>query len=104
MYKHHETTIKKLHQELKKDKNVLALIIGGSLAKGYATKDSDVDCYIVLDEKTFKKKLKAQQLQYFNSEICQYKGGYVDGKIISQKWFYLGKLFVFFLPALKVYV
>ncbi len=83
---HHRQTIDRLAEAYKDDPNYPALIIGGSVAKGWARPDSDVDFLIVTTEAEFdrrRKSIKPGDLFINRTDLCDYEGGYVDGKIIS---------------------
>ncbi len=80
---HHRQTIDRLAAEYQNDPNFPALIIGGSVAKGWARPDSDVDFLIVTTEAEFERRLAAGDLFINRKDLCDYEGGYVDGKIIS---------------------
>ncbi len=80
MYKHHITAIETITNKLKVRDEILGVIIGGSIAHGYANENSDVDIMIVLSEEDYKKALKENTVFYFERESCNYDDGYVDGK------------------------
>ncbi|GAI18973.1 unnamed protein product, partial [marine sediment metagenome] len=83
MKEQHKKTINKLKAIFEHDSKYLALIISGSIADNTAKDTSDIDIYLVVTEKEFQKRLKNKDIFYGNGEICDYKGGYVDGKIVS---------------------
>lgn len=83
MFKHHQETINNVTEKLKRDKNVLALIIAGSIAHGFATEDSDVDIMLVVSLEEYERRYNDNELLYWEQESCTYEGGYVDGKYIS---------------------
>jgi len=86
MYPHHREAIDILANTLKQDPDIRALIIGGSLAKGWGSENSDIDCYLVVTAERFAAQRQARQLSYFNNTICSYPGGYIDGKYIDEAW------------------
>ncbi|KRE69773.1 nucleotidyltransferase domain-containing protein [Paenibacillus sp. Soil750] len=79
---HHKDSIDYLVSMLSLDPSILAIIIVGSVAKGIAREDSDIDCYLVVSDELFEEKKRQDQLFYFAKEGCDYTGGYFDGKII----------------------
>jgi hypothetical protein len=83
MYKHHQAGIDSITEKLKAREEVLGVIIGGSIAHGYANEESDIDILIVLSEEDYKQALSKQEIGYFETDSCSYAGGYVDGKYIS---------------------
>ena len=83
MYQHHLETIEKVKQHFLQDKDVLALIIGGSLVKGWGMENSDVDIMIVVTDEDFARRQAENQILYFTRDFCDYPDGYVDGKFIN---------------------
>ena len=80
---HHQRAIDRLIEAYRDDQAFQALIIGGSIAKGCARPDSDVDFLIVAADDEFDKRLAAGDLFINRRDLCDYEGGYVDGKIIN---------------------
>ncbi len=80
---HHRRTIEKLADAYRGDPKFPALIIGGSVAKGWARPDSDVDFLIVTTEAEFDRRRAIGDLFINRKDLSDYEGGYVDGKIIS---------------------
>ncbi|MFC1735853.1 nucleotidyltransferase domain-containing protein [Candidatus Hydrogenedentota bacterium] len=86
IYEHHKRAIEKIKSELQEDPEIIALVIGGSIAKGIERPDSDIDCYIVVTDERADQALKDSGVCYFNREVCDYEKGYVEGKIVSKDW------------------
>ncbi len=63
--------------------DVLALLLGGSLAHGFATERSDVDVMIVVSDADWARRTAEGQTTFFTTDLCAYEGGYVDGKYVS---------------------
>ncbi len=80
---HHQRAIDRLADEYRDDGRFLGLIIGGSVAKGYARDDSDVDFMIVATDEEFEKRFAARDLFINRRDLCDYENGFVDGKIID---------------------
>lgn len=80
---HHQRAINRLVDTYQDDSRFRAIIIGGSVAKGLARDDSDVDFMIVATDEEFQKRLATRDLFINRRDLCDYDGGYVDGKIIS---------------------
>ena len=80
---HHQRAIDRLADANRDSPDFLGLIIGGSVAKGYARDDSDVDFLIVATDEAFEERLAARDLFINRRDLCDYGGGYVDGKIIN---------------------
>src|SRR5215472_17302430 len=83
---HHQRTIDRLTALFQQDERFPALIIGGSVAKGIATDTSDVDFLLVATDEEFARRQQTQDLGYFDTSLCDYPGGYVDGKIINRQF------------------
>ena len=78
----HAASIRNLVAEFERDPSVLALLLGGSLAHGFAKPDSDIDVAIVLDPAEFQKRKQDGNLHYNNRALCTYNG-YIDGKYMD---------------------
>ncbi len=83
MHSHHEESIHNVVRYFQDDPEVEALILGGSLAHGYASPVSDVDIMILVTDQHYAERLSAGNLQFFNRELCTYPEGYVDGKYLG---------------------
>lgn len=83
MKEHHQKSIKNFVNWIKNDSVFLAIIIAGSVAKGVAREDSDIDCYLLVTDEEFLRRKKLNELFYYNDTVCDYQGGYIDGKIIN---------------------
>lgn len=84
---HHQKTIDKLVAAYRDQSFVEAIIIGGSVAKGCARGDSDVDFMMLVQDEEYIKREAVNDLFINRTDLCDYPKGYVDGKIIS--WDYL---------------
>lgn len=82
MEKHHADTVRNLVNALQKDDSVRALLLGGSIAHGFARSDSDVDVSIVVDAADYQARRREHRLHYFNRELCAYDS-YIDGKYVD---------------------
>lgn len=80
---HHQRAIDRLADAYRDDPRFRGLIIGGSVAKGYAREDSDVDFLIIATDEAFERHRAARDLFINRSDLCDYGGGFVDGKIIK---------------------
>jgi hypothetical protein len=83
MREHHQRTVNRLIGHFQDDPAFLALIIGGSIARGWEKDDSDVDIILVASDEEYSRRLSDRSLNYFSMDFCDYPGGYVDGKIID---------------------
>lgn len=83
---HHRDAIDKLVKAYQDDDGFLAIIIGGSVAKGCARDDSDIDFMIIATEEVYKKRKLKGDLFINRTDLCNYPGGFVDGKIINMEY------------------
>jgi len=83
MKPHHKKAIEKLTESLKKDDRYLAVIITGSVAKGEERDDSDIDFILVVSDEEYEKRKRKNRIIFYDTQYCDYPGGYVDGKIIN---------------------
>lgn len=83
MFENHQRAIQKLTALFQDDPAFLALLIGGSVAKGLAKPDSDIDFMLVATDEEFARRANVNNLQYVSHDLTDYPGGYVDGKIIN---------------------
>lgn len=82
MEPHHAQSILNLTAEFEKDPAILALILGGSIAHGFARPDSDIDVTIVLDAADYAQRQREHRMHYNNRTLCTYDG-YIDGKYVD---------------------
>jgi predicted nucleotidyltransferase len=82
MEKHHADSIDNLVREFQADPKVQALILGGSLAHGFARPDSDIDVSIIVSADDMTVLRQAGRLHYNNRALCTYPG-YIDGKYMD---------------------
>ena len=80
---HHQRAIDRLADAYRDDPRFRGVIIGGSVAKGYARDDSDVDFLIIATDVAFAQHRAARDLFINRTDLCDYDGGFVDGKIIN---------------------
>jgi hypothetical protein len=79
----HERAVEKLVDHFALDETCLGIIVGGSVARGLAKDDSDIDVMLVVADDLYQQKLQENALIYFTTDFCDYPGGYIDGKIIA---------------------
>jgi predicted nucleotidyltransferase len=85
MEPHHVASIQNLVEAFEKDSSVLALILGGSIAHGFARPDSDIDVSIVVDSTEYQRRQHESRLHYNNRALCTYDG-YIDGKYVDTEF------------------
>jgi len=79
----HQKAIEKFTQYIKKDPSFVALIIGGSIAKGLEREDSDIDGIIIATDEEYKKRQRRNRFLFYEPSFCDYSGGYAEGKIVN---------------------
>ncbi len=83
MEKHHQEAIDKFVAIYKHDPAILAILLGGSLAHGFASPDADIDVCLLVDSEEFQKRKAANKLAFSLWDICAYEHGYVDCKVVD---------------------
>src|SRR5512139_649389 len=80
---HHAQSIQNVKEYFQRDPEVLALLLGGSIAHGFELPVSDVDIMILVSDADHRKRLAENRVHFFSLDLCTYEGGYVDGKYIN---------------------
>lgn len=80
MYQHHAESIEKLITYFQEKEGVIALILGGSVAKGNERPDSDLDATVIVTEEQYKKQKEQNCLAETILGYCTYEAGYFDVK------------------------
>ena len=83
MLPHHRESIERTAARLREEPGVLAVVLGGSIAHGFAAEDSDIDVLIVVSDDEYAERLRDGRLQFFDTDLCTYANGYVDGKYLA---------------------
>jgi hypothetical protein len=81
---HHRQAIDRLVAHYRDDPVFPALIVGGSIVKGWARDDSDVDFMLVASDEEFARRQADRATVYYSPDFTDYDGGYVDGKIVDR--------------------
>jgi predicted nucleotidyltransferase len=84
MYPHHEAALQRTIEHFQPQPDVRALLLGGSIAHGFAAATSDVDIMIVVADEDYVQRQAGRTTVFFSAELANYPDGYVDGKYISQ--------------------
>lgn len=77
MFQRHEEGIRDFTEQMKKNTEVQAIIIGGSIAHGFEKETSDIDVMVVVSNEEYKRRLDNSTIQFLDKEK------HVDGKYIS---------------------
>jgi len=83
MHPHHQRAIEQVTERFRDDAEVQALLLGGSIAHGFESPESDVDLLIVVSDRDYAARLRDGALQFATGEGCDWKGGYVEGKYVG---------------------
>lgn len=81
---HHEAAIASLIPDLQADPEALAMILGGSLVRGWGRADSNIDGHLMISDESMVNRLERDDLVYpRKEEHCDYEGGYFDLKCVT---------------------
>jgi predicted nucleotidyltransferase len=80
---HHERAIERYVAQVSPDREVLAVIVSGSVARGAERADSDVDLYLVVGERRWDEAYASRRLMYTSTEGIDYEDGYFDIKLAT---------------------
>ena len=83
MYQHHEESLKILEDMFRGREEVIALVFGGSVAKGMERPDSDLDAMVIVTQEYFDQCMKENRTAECLSG-CTYEGGYFDIKYMTK--------------------
>jgi len=83
MRAHHRRVVDRLVERFADDPNFLAMLVGGSIARGWERDDSDVDILLIASDSEYARRRPARDFLYFTRDLCDYPDGYVDGKIVD---------------------
>ncbi|MCB9078524.1 MAG: hypothetical protein H6631_13070 [Anaerolineaceae bacterium] len=81
MEQHHQESIDKFLARYTKDPTILAILLGGSIAHGFASADADIDVCLIVDAAEFQRRKAANTLAFSLWDICTYDHGYIDCKV-----------------------
>jgi hypothetical protein len=83
MFAHQAETLNRVNEYFSRDPEVIALLLGGSIAHGFHSAESDVDVMIVVSDEDHRQRVGTPRACFFSRELCTY-ASYVDGKYISE--------------------
>ena len=86
MHPHHAQSIQNVTEYFQHDPEVLAVLLGGSIAHGFESPTSDVDIMIFVSDENYQQRFQKGEIHFYNKELCTYEGGYVDGKYLSPEF------------------
>jgi len=86
MYQHHIDSIEKMKAYYEGQEGVIALVLGGSVAKGNERPDSDLDGMIIVTDEEYERRVAAGQTAGCVFGECTYEGGYFDVKYMTKDY------------------
>jgi hypothetical protein len=86
VYPHHQHAIDRLIDQYREDPRFLAMLVGGSIAKGRAREDSDVDVNFIVSDEEFKLRQETTDLWFFDPDLGERPELYAEGMIISRQF------------------
>jgi hypothetical protein len=84
----HQRVIDRLIDLFKDDPRFPAMIVGGSVAKGRALPNSDVDFLLIASDEEYAQRAASNDFWYVNTEVCDYPDGYAEGKVVDLQFLY----------------
>jgi len=84
MHKHHEESINNLIEYFKANREVIAIVLGGSLARGTERADSDVDALVIVTDGYYKKLCAENRQAEVIHGHCTYENGIFDIKYLTK--------------------
>lgn len=85
MYKHHQQSISNLIEDYKKNKQLIGVVLIGSIARKSERKDSDIDIVLVITESWYQKLKSENKICEVRTDLCTYENGYHDIKYFTLK-------------------
>jgi len=87
MRDHHARALEQAKARLlEQDPELLAIILGGSIAKGFDREESDVDLIVVLPDERYLERLNGNCVSFLWYDIPGYEGGLVEGRYVSRSF------------------
>jgi len=84
MYKHHEESLEIMKKYFREKEGVIALVFGGSVAKGNERIDSDLDGMVIVDDETYARLVEEHHTAECVTGLCTYPEGYFDVKYMTK--------------------
>lgn len=86
MYQHHRDSLDILVEYFKEKEEVIAIVFGGSVAKGMERPDSDLDAMIVITPEAYEVRKSNGTLTETITGKCTYEDGYFDIKYMTKEY------------------
>lgn len=86
MYQHHKDSLENLKNYFMAKEEVIAVIFGGSVAKGCERPDSDLDTMVIITPEAYQRRVETNTTVETISGYCTYEGGYFDTKYMTKEY------------------
>ena len=86
MYQHHRESLENLKSYFAGRAEVIAVIFGGSVAKGCERQDSDLNAMVVVTDEEYELRQRENRTAETIEGHCTYKGGYFDIKYMTKQF------------------
>jgi predicted nucleotidyltransferase len=86
MYQHHVESIENMKRYFADREEVIALIFGGSVAKGCEREDSDLDAMVVISDDCYAERKSRNATAETIEGLCTYESGYIDVKYMTKQF------------------
>lgn len=86
MHSHHQAVLDGLLARYRDDECVLALVVVGSVARGDARADSDVDCIMIVTDDEHRRREAGGEVSFDASDLCKYPDGQAGGGVHPLKY------------------
>lgn len=83
---HHRETIAHITETFRADPRYRALIIGGSVVKGLARSDSDIDVMLLTTDDEYTRLSNKHEFTFDRRDLATYEGGTIDGKFLNYQF------------------
>ncbi len=83
---HHRESILRMLDHLSNEPGLVAVILGGSVAKGKAKPDSDLDAMVVINDSAYARRLEQNAISECIFKKCTYEQGYFDLKFFPASY------------------
>lgn len=80
---HHAAALAEAVAHFRDDPDVLAVIFGGSAARGMSRPDSDIDLMVVVTQEEMARRASVQDVEVVRELGHLYEGGYFDAKVVD---------------------
>jgi hypothetical protein len=83
VHPHHQRAVERVCDALRGDPEIQALLLGGSIAHGFESPESDVDLLLVVSDADYERRYREGALQFWTADGCDWPGGYAEGKYVG---------------------